>query len=176
MTQLSIIEYPDPRLKAQCLPVERFDQSAANLVRDLFDTLYATSGIGLCAPQCGVLRRVLVMDLSGDASEPQEFINPEISKSSVPCIVEESCLSIPGIVGNVLRKAQVQVAAYDRHGARFERVLEGMSAVCLQHELDHLNGKLFIERLGLIKKLRIRASLQNLRDKALLGKELEAVG
>lgn len=175
VTRLSIIEYPDPRLSCECAPVEFFNGSVSELVHDLFETLYATSGIGLCAPQCGVMQRVLVMDLSDDGSEPQEFINPALVSMSVPCIVEESCLSIPGVVGNVLRKAQLQIVAFDRLGNRFERELEGMHAVCLQHEIDHLDGKLFIERLSLIKRLRIRAHLQALSDKAAPQQELEAV-
>ena len=175
MTCLSIIDYPDRRLTSMCVPVESFDRSVSKLVGDLFDTLKASSGIGLCAPECGVLQRFLVMNLSGDTSEPQEFINLEILSCSVPCVVEESCLSIPGVVGNVLRKAEIQVAAFDRHGDLFEKALEGMHAVCLQHEIDHLDGMLIIERLSLIKRLRIRSRSRALSDKAAPQQELEAV-
>lgn len=158
MARLPILQYPDPRLRQKALPVLEFDGELGQFVDDLFETLHGTTGIGLSAVQAGDLRQVLVMDLSGSASEPREYINPEILSTSAPGIVEESCLSLPGIVGNVIRATQLRVRARDRTGRVFEEDLEGMYAVCLQHEVDHLEGKLFIDRLSWFRRLRIRWS------------------
>ncbi len=160
MAQLPILEYPDPRLRLPSQPVTAFDQGLARLVDDLFDTLYATKGIGLAAPQVGDPRQVLVMDLSGSASEPQVYVNPEILTDAVPGLVEEMCLSVPGVVGNVVRATQLRARAYDCSGTSFERDLEGMYAVCLQHEMDHLAGKLFIDHLSLLRRLRLRVGAE----------------
>ena len=157
MTQLALIEYPDPRLRQQSAPVTLFDPELQRFADDLLETLHATGAIGLSAPQAGDLRRILVMDLSGNASEPQVYVNPEIVARAAPGLVEESCLSVPGVVGNVLRATQVRVRAVDLAGVPFERELEGMHAVCLQHEMDHLVGKLFVDRLSLFGRLRFRA-------------------
>ena len=156
MALLSILEYPDPRLRLRSEPLSTFDVSTARLVDDLLETLYATTGIGLSAPQAGIRRQVLVMDLSGDASAPQVYINPQILSSAVPALVEESCLSVPGVVGNLVRPTRLRVRARDGLGQVFERDLEDMHAVCLQHELDHLSGRLFIDHLPLVRRLRIR--------------------
>lgn len=158
MACLPILEYPDPRLRQRSAPVVAFDADLGRLIDDLLETLYATGGIGLSAPQTGHARQVLVMDLSGSASEPQVFVNPEILATAVPALVEESCLSVPGVVGNVVRPIQVRVRAQDRSGQVFERDLEGMHAVCVQHEMDHLVGRLFIDRLPLFRRLRLRAT------------------
>lgn len=156
MAQLPIIEYPDPRLRLRAEPVSVFDVALARLVDDLLETLYATGGIGLSAPQAAHRRQVLVMDLSGNASAPQVYINPEILSSAVPALVEESCLSVPGVVGNLVRATRLRVRARDPAGQVFERDLEDMHAVCLQHELDHLSGRLFIDHLSLVHRLHIR--------------------
>ncbi len=138
-------------------PVDDFDADLASLVQDLVDTLHGTAtGIGISAPQVGDLRRVLVMDLTNDRNGPEVYVNPEILSRSTPGLVEESCLSIPGVVGNVVRSTELRVRALDRHGAPFERALTGMHAVCLQHELDHLDGKLFIDRLSLLRRIGFR--------------------
>lgn len=158
MAPLPILQYPDPRLRLVSAPVERFDGELHGRVDELFETLYATTGIGLSAPQVGDLRRIVVMDLSESRSNPELYINPEILSSDVMALVEEGCLSIPGVLGNVIRATQVRVRAVDRAGNPFERDLEGMHAVCMQHEVDHLNGKLFIDRLPLIRRLAFRAS------------------
>ncbi len=158
MAPLPILQYPDPRLRLISAPVERFDEALHHRVDELFETLYASTGIGLSAPQVGDLRRIVVMDLSESRSKPELYINPEILSSDVMGLVEEGCLSIPGVVGNVIRATQVRVRAVDRTGHPFERDLEGMHAVCIQHEVDHLNGKLFIDRLPLIRRLALRAS------------------
>jgi len=156
MALLPILQYPDPRLRLRAAPVAAFDADLARLIDDLLETLYATQGIGLAAPQTGDRRQVVVTDLSGSASAPQVYVNPEILVSAVPGLVEESCLSVPGVVGNVVRATQVRVRARDRSGQAFERDLDGMHAVCLQHEMDHLEGKLFVDRLSLFRRLRAR--------------------
>jgi peptide deformylase len=157
MACLPILEYPDPRLRLRAQPVAAFDADLSRLIDDLLETLYASRGIGLAAPQIGERRQVLVVDLSGNASSPEVFVNPEILASAVPGLVEESCLSVPGVVGDVVRATTLRVRAWDREGRSFERTVDGMLAVCLQHEMDHLAGKLFIDRLSLFRRLRIRA-------------------
>jgi peptide deformylase len=147
MTRLAILEHPDPRLRRPSAPVTSFDATLGRLVDDLIETLHASGGIGLSAPQAGTLQRLAVADLSGDASDPQVYVNPVILARSAIGFVEESCLSVPGVVASVMRATQVRVRAQDRHGDLFERDLEGMHAVCLQHEIDHLDGRLFIDRL-----------------------------
>lgn len=156
MPERPILEYPDPRLRERCAPVATFDSALARLVDDLFDSLYATSGIGLSAPQLGALERVLVMDHSGSASAPEVYVNPELLQRGAIGIVEESCLSVPGVTGNVFRATRVRVRAQDPTGTTFERDLDGMPAVCLQHEIDHLDGKLFIDRLMPWRRLLFR--------------------
>jgi peptide deformylase len=157
MSILPIIEYPDPRLRLRADPVAVFDASLARLIDDLVKTLKATNGIALSAPQVGDRRRVVVIDLTGGATAPALYVNPEILARAAPGFVEESCLSLPGIVGNVWRATKVTVRASDRSGDTFERDLEGMHAVCMQHEVDHLEGKLFIDRLWLVRRLVVRS-------------------
>jgi peptide deformylase len=147
MARLAILEHPDPRLRQSSARVLTFDSTFQRRVDDLLETLHASGGIGLSAPQTGVLQRLAVADLSGDASDPQVYVNPEILARSATGFVEESCLSVPGVVASVMRATRVRVRAQDRHGEPFERDLEGMHAVCLQHEIDHLDGILFIDRL-----------------------------
>ncbi len=156
MAQLDILEYPDPRLRIPSSPVTDFDEDLNRLVEDLFDTLYATDAIGLSAPQVNVRREVVVMDLSGNASAPQVYINPEILTRSAPGLVEESCLSVPGVAVNVVRATEIRVRSSRPDGETFTRELSGMDAVCLQHEMDHLVGKLLVDRLSLFGRLRMR--------------------
>jgi peptide deformylase len=156
MTRLAILEYPHPHLRQSAEPVTNFDRDLARLADDLLETLYASGGIGLCAPQVGDSRQVLVMDLSGRASEPQVYVNPCILAGAELGLVEESCLSVPGVIGNVVRNTKVRVRAQDLSGGLLERDLEGMHAVCLQHESDHLAGKLFIDHLSILRRIRIR--------------------
>ena len=156
MARRSILEYPDPRLRQRSAPVEQFDDDLSCLIDDLIETLHATGGIGLAAPQVDDRRRVLVMDHSGNATAPDVLVNPVIVADATPGLVEESCLSLPGLEGNVIRATEVRVQAQDRHGATFQRDLSGMEAVCLQHEIDHLDGRLFLDRLPLLQRLRIR--------------------
>ena len=157
MARLEILEYPDPRLQLRSEPVTRFDDELERLIKDLLDTLYANEAIGLSAPQVAELHQVLVIDLSGNASATQIYINPEILSKSAWGLVEESCLSVPGVVGNVFRATALRVRAQDRSGKFFERDLADMHAVCLQHEMDHLAGKLIIDRLSFLRRFRIRA-------------------
>ena len=156
MARSTILEHPDPRLRARCHEVTAFDADLARLVDDLLDTLHASGGIGLSAPQLGDPRRVSVMDLAGDGSAPEIFVNPDILVRRRWAIVEESCLSVPGVEGKVMRATRVRVRAMDRNGEPFVRDLEDMHAVCLQHEVDHLDGKLFIDRLSPIRRLGMR--------------------
>ena len=161
MARLEILEYPDPRLRLLSAPVTDFDEGLERLVENLFDTLYATEAIGLSAPQVDVQREVLVMDLSGNASAPQVYINPEIVSSAVPGLVEESCLSVPGVVVNAVRATEIRVRSRRPDGETFLRDLSGMDAVCLQHEMDHLEGKLLVDRLSLFGRWRM-----HVREKA----------
>lgn len=156
MAVRTILEHPDPRLRAVCAAVEVFDDGLRALADDLVETLHATSGLGLSAPQVGDLRRVLAMDHSADASAPRLFVNPVITRRAAWGLVEESCLSVPGIVGNVVRATRVRVRAQALSGEPFERDLDGMPAVCMQHEIDHLDGKLFIDRLNPLRRLQLR--------------------
>ena len=157
MARLDILEHPDSRLRLRSEPVTRFDKDLERLVDDLLDTMYTHNAIGLSSPQVNVPQRVLVADLSGTASAPQVYVNPVILSKAVWGIVEESCVSIPGVTGNVIRATNIRVRAEDQHGKLFERDLTGLNAVCLQHEIDHLDGKLFIDRLSIFRKLAIRA-------------------
>ncbi len=156
MAILDILEYPDETLRQVSQPVRVFDSALQSLVDDLFETLEYSGAIGLSAPQAGVLEQVLVVHVPDDDYGPQVYINPEILNSSRLGFIEESCLSVPGIVGNVMRATQVHVRAQDAGGQTFERALDGMHAVCLQHELDHLDGVLFVDKLSWFRKLRMK--------------------
>ena len=158
MTQKTILEYPHPVLRQRAEPVSSFDETTQKIVQDLIDTLGATPGIGLCAPQIGHSLQILVTDLSTMKSDPKVFINPEILQSDTPCIVEESCLSVPEFVGFVRRNAEITVRAQDEFGEHFMTRLSGMEAVCVQHEMDHLQGKLFVDRLSFLRKMIFRAT------------------
>ncbi len=158
MARREILEYPDSRLRLPAEPVDTFDDELSRLAGDLFDTMYAAKAIGLSAPQVDVRSQVLVMDLSVDGTAPQVYVNPEILSSTRPGLVEESCASLPGVVGTVVRATELRVRAHDLDGAAFERDLSAMEAVCLQHEMDHLEGTLFVDRLSIFRRLRIRAA------------------
>ena len=165
MPRLEILEYPDPRLRLRSEPVTDFGEDLNQLVENLFDTLYATEAIGLSAPQVNVQREVLVMDLSGNASAPQVYINPQIVSSAAPGLVEESCLSVPGVAVNVIRATEIRVRSRRLDGETFLCDLSGMDAVCLAHEMDHLTGKLLVDRLSLLGRLRLRVR-SNARQRA----------
>ena len=163
MAFLPILEYPDPRLRERALPVMTFDAALGRLIDDMLETMYAAPGIGLSATQVNVRRRLIVIDISDKHDEPLVFVNPEILSREGTAKTEEGCLSVPGIFDQVERAAKIRVRAQDRHGACFERELEGMLAVCLQHEIDHLEGKLFVDYLSDIKRERIRKKLDKER-------------
>ena len=156
MTRLVILEYPDPRLRIRAGPVRAFDASLSRVIDDLFETLYASGGLALAATQVDIHQQILVADLSGNASAPEVFVNPCVLGRGAVGLVEESCLSVPGMIGNVKRAVEVRVSAADRSGGVRERNLEGMLAVCFQHEMDHLQGRLFVDRLPLMERLRFR--------------------
>lgn len=157
--RLPILEYPDPRLRTVALPVTVFDAALAQLVEDMFETLYTSKAIGLAATQVDVHRQVIVLDVSGDASAPQVFVNPQVLSHDTPAMVEEGCLSVPGVLDCVRRSARMRVQAQQRDGTEFESHLEGVAAVCLQHEMDHLVGRLFVDHLSYLKRLRLRWKL-----------------
>ena len=163
MSRLTILEYPDPRLRTRARPVEQFDEALGRLIDDMFETMYVAPGIGLAATQVDVHRRLIIMDVSEDRSAPLVFINPEILAREGATKTEEGCLSVPNIFDDVERAARVRVRAQDRSGARFERDLDGVVAVCLQHEMDHLEGKLFVDYLSDMKRDRIRKKLDKER-------------
>jgi len=160
MALLDILEFPDPRLRTRAEPVTVFDAALSQLVDDMFETMYAAPGIGLAASQVNVHRRLLIMDLSNDRSEPMVFVNPQILARDGLGVMEEGCLSVPGYFDEVERAQSVRVRAQDRHGITFERDLEGLHAVCLQHEMDHLEGKLFVDYLSTLKRDRVRRKLE----------------
>ncbi|MFO1425467.1 MAG: peptide deformylase [Steroidobacteraceae bacterium] len=163
MALLTILEYPDPRLRTRAATVTVFDAGFQRLVDDMFETMYAAPGIGLAASQVNVHLRLIVIDVSKDNSEPLVFVNPEILAKQGVEKTEEGCLSVPGIFDEVERAERVRVRALDRHGQAFERELDGLLAVCLQHEMDHLEGKLFVDYLSDLKRERIRKKLEKER-------------
>src|SRR5579872_543615 len=160
MARLSILEYPDPRLRTKAQPVEQFDAALARLIDDMLETMYAAPGIGLAATQVDVHRRVIVIDVSDERDDPQVFINPQILSREGEETMEEGCLSVPGIFDDIKRAASIRVRAQDKGGGAFERDLTGTLAVCLQHEMDHLEGRLFVDYLSDVKRQRIRKKLE----------------
>lgn len=160
MAVKDILEYPDPRLRQSSQQVKRFDDNVARVVTDLIDTLHATQSIGLSAPQIDVRQQILVMDHSADQSQPEIFINPTIKRRRRRGLVEERCLSIPNVVAHVLRATEIEIVAYDRAGVAFERELSGMPAVCLQHEIDHFDGKLLADRINWFRRRRLDAAIK----------------
>jgi peptide deformylase len=163
MALLPILEFPDPRLREQALPVTQFDGALGRLIDDMLQTMYAAPGIGLAATQVNVRKRVLVIDVSEKRDAPLEFVNPQILSREGVAKTEEGCLSVPGIFDQVERAAKVRVRAQDRRGEVFERDLEGSLAVCVQHEMDHLDGRLFVDYLSDLKRERIRKKLEKER-------------
>jgi peptide deformylase len=155
MTRLNILEYPDPRLRTRAAPVTAFDAGLSRLIDDLFETLYASRAIGLAATQVGAHQRVIVIDVSAERTAPQLFINPQVVAREAPGIVEESCLSLPGVIANVRRATRVRVRSHDRAGVVRVHALEDIAAVCVQHEMDHLEGILFVDHLSFFARRRI---------------------
>jgi peptide deformylase len=151
-----IVLYPDPRLRRPTNRVEVFDEEFAEFVAELTETVEAAEGLGLSANQVGDDRSVLVLVPTEDEEAPRVYVNPDVVREEAMGIVQESCLSIPGIAGNVMRATQVTVRAQDVEGEPFEVSLSGMDAVCLLHEVDHLAGVLFIDRLNAVRRLLLR--------------------
>ncbi len=168
MALLDILQYPDARLRHVATPVATVDNRIRALIDDMLETMYAASGIGLAATQVGVDERVAVIDVSPDHDTPRVFINPEIVEREGQQESEEGCLSIPGVHDRVPRAAWVRVRALDRHGEPFEFEADDLLAVCIQHEIDHLDGRLFIDYLSLLKRRRLDKKLtkQRRRDGA----------
>ena len=163
MALRTILEFPDPRLRTRARPVTEFGAALGVLIDDLFETMYAAPGIGLAATQIDVHQRVIVVDTSEDHSGRVELVNPEILRREGEESTEEGCLSVPGIFDEVKRAARVRVRAQDRSGAVFERDYDDILAVVIQHELDHLDGKLFVDYLSDLKRERIRKKLDKER-------------
>ncbi|MDX1379859.1 MAG: peptide deformylase [Xanthomonadales bacterium] len=163
MAKLEILEFPDPRLRTVAQPVETFDGRLGTLIDDMLETMYGASGIGLAATQVDVHQRVLVMDVSDSRDQPRAFVNPEIVDREGEQVCEEGCLSVPGVYAEVKRANRVKVRAQDRDGETFELELEGLAAVCLQHEMDHLQGKLFVDYLSPLKRQMVRRRLEKQR-------------
>ncbi len=163
MAILTILEFPDPRLRTKARPVTQVDDRVRELVDDMFETMYAAPGIGLAATQVNVHERVVVMDISEEGNQPLVFINPEVDViGEEQRDYQEGCLSVPGFYEHVARPARIRVRALDRDGQPFELEPDGLLAVCIQHELDHLEGKLFVDYLSPVKRQRIRQKLEKL--------------
>jgi len=160
MALLTILEFPDPRLRTRAVPVKQVDDTLRQLVDDMIETMYQANGIGLAATQVNVHQRIVVIDVSEERNAPQVFINPEIIEREGDEITEEGCLSVPGVYDNVRRADRVRVRWLGRDGEPFELQAEGLLAVCIQHELDHLQGKLFVDYLSDLKRSRIRKKLE----------------
>ena len=159
MSILTILHFPDERLRTHASPIEKFDHEIQLLVDDMFETMYDAPGIGLAATQVNVHKQLLVMDISDDKNQPLCFINPEIVEKDGIQKYDEGCLSVPGVYETVERAAHIQVKALDKHGKPFEMEADELLAVCIQHEIDHLSGKLFVDYLSSLKRQRIQKKL-----------------
>ena len=157
---LDILEYPDPRLRKVAAPVAAVTPEIRKLVRDMADTMYSAPGVGLAATQVDVHKRVIVIDCSDPRNELKVFINPTILSAEGEAEGEEGCLSVPGYYDNVRRAAKITVRAQDERGTPFELTTEGVLAVCIQHEMDHLIGKVFVDYLSPLKRARLAAKLK----------------
>lgn len=160
MSILNILEYPDPRLRTRAKPVDRVDDGVRKLIDDMLETMYDAPGIGLAASQVDVHQRIIVVDVSENRDDPHAFINPELTLLGGEIETEEGCLSVPGFYEPVVRAERIRVNALDRDGASFEMEAEGLLAVCIQHECDHLEGKLFVDYVSNLKRSRIRKKLE----------------
>jgi peptide deformylase len=166
MAILEILQYPDPRLAVPAQRVEKIDPPTRKLIDDMIETMYAAPGVGLAATQVDVHKQIIVIDVSEDRSDLRVFINPEITRREGLAVNQEGCLSVAGIYDNVERAESVTVTALDRNGSRFTLNASGLLAACIQHEMDHLQGKVFVEYLSELKQNRIRAKLKKRQRKA----------
>ncbi|MGB5834322.1 MAG: peptide deformylase [Thiohalocapsa sp.] len=160
MAKLEILTFPDPRLRRRAAPVSEVDDSAQRLVDDMLETMYDAPGIGLAAIQVNVPKRVIVIDISEDKNQPLCLINPEILTRSGEEQMDEGCLSVPGFFEAVTRADSISVRALDREGRAFDLETGGLLAVCIQHEIDHLEGRLFVDHISSLKRQRIRKKLE----------------
>jgi peptide deformylase len=160
MATLDILTFPDPRLRNRAKPVERVDDSVRAIIDDMFETMYAAPGIGLAAIQVNIPRRIVVIDISEEKDQPLALVNPEILERSGEEQMDEGCLSVPGFYESVTRAERIRVRALDRGGAPFELETDGLLAVCIQHEIDHLDGRLFVDHISALKRQRIRRKLE----------------
>ena len=174
MTKLAILEYPDPRLRKTAKRVESVDDAVRQLVADLLETMYAAKGVGLAATQVDIHRRVIVLDVSEERNQPMAFINPELLKAEGRGPGEEGCLSVPDVFDKVQRATHIRVRALGSDGEPFEMDADGLLAVCIQHEMDHLEGKLFVDYLSELKRQLIRRRLEKERKQRSTGRDSHA--
>jgi peptide deformylase len=160
MAVLKILHFPDPRLRRRATPVIEVDDETRQLIDNMFATMYQSDGVGLAATQVNVLKRVVVIDVSPDAKQPLVLINPQILARQGEAVMSEGCLSVPGVREKVTRAETIRFQAIDRDGELFEQDADGLLAVCIQHEIDHLDGKLFVDYLSGLKRQRIRKQLE----------------
>jgi peptide deformylase len=165
MALLEILKYPDPRLRTVAKPVAEVNDGLRQLIDDMLETMYAAPGIGLAATQVNVHERLLVIDITDDKSEPLCFINAEILEQSGRIEADEGCLSVPEVYESVERAERIRVKALDRDGQEFELEAEGLLAVCIQHEIDHLDGKLFVDYLSQLKRSRLKKKVSKVRKR-----------
>lgn len=163
MAKLTILEYPDSRLRTRAKPVTAVDDALRRLFDDMLELMYAAPGVGLAATQVDVHRRFMVIDVSEEKNQPLVFVNPEILARDGEQCCEEGCLSVPTVFAKISRAERIRVRALDRHGKPFEMDTEGLLAVCIQHEMDHLDGKLFVDYLSPLKREMVRKKLQKQR-------------
>ncbi len=163
MALLPILHFPDPRLRRRAEPVETVDDALRRTLNDMFETMYAAPGIGLAATQVGIARRFAVIDVSEEKNERRVLINPEILERSGNCESEEGCLSVPDYYDTVKRAERLRLRALDDNGEPYELEAEGILAICIQHEVDHLNGRLFIDYLSDLKRRRVRRKIEKAR-------------
>jgi peptide deformylase len=163
---LEILEFPDPHLRTQASPVDLFDADLSVLIESMLETMYDAQGIGLAATQVDVHKQLLVLDVSETRDQPHVYINPKVLESEGTETCEEGCLSVPGVYAEVSRAEKVRVRAQDQHGETFEHSLDGLHAICLQHEMDHLQGKLFVDYLSPLKRQMVRKKLEKQRRTA----------
>lgn len=169
MAKLEVLTFPDERLRTTAKPVQTFNDDIKQLVQDMFETMYEENGIGLAATQVNIHQRVIVMDLSEDRSQARVFINPTLTAKSGSFVNEEGCLSVPGIYAKVERFERVHIHAFDENGAEFEIDADELLSICIQHEVDHLNGILFVDHLSPLKRQRIKEKLE--KEKRLAKKQ-----
>ncbi len=163
MSLLTILEYPDKRLRTLATPIETVDAALSALIDDMLETMYDAPGIGLAATQVNVHKQLLVLDISEDKSQPMVFINPKIVARDGKQVYQEGCLSLPNIFADVTRYNQITVEALDRHGQAFMLEADGLLAVCIQHEMDHLIGKVFVDHLSPLKRALAEKKLAKMR-------------